>query len=149
MTVFLGSAALTALFAAVWVASACWVVVYVSGRTYGVGRGIAFVQTLHAWESPYRSPGWHAERSGIPMYLWWTDWDDAYYLNVPLWVLVAASALAVGVAWRFDILARRRARLNLCPKCNYDRAGLAVGAKCPECGAGAGSAKQSWADGAG
>ena len=25
--------------------------------------------------------------------------------------------------------------LNLCPKCNYDRAGLEAGAKCPECDA--------------
>ncbi len=46
-------------------------------------------------------------------------------------VLIATITAA---AWRFDTLARRRASLNLCPKCNYDRTGLAVGAVCPECG---------------
>ncbi|HVU63419.1 MAG TPA: hypothetical protein VHC70_05550 [Phycisphaerales bacterium] len=41
------------------------------------------------------------------------------------------------IAWRLDALANRRAGLNLCPKCNYDRAGLVAGAKCPECGSAA------------
>jgi len=36
---------------------------------------------------------------------------------------------------RLDMLARRRARIGCCPKCNYDRAGLAPGSVCPECGA--------------
>jgi hypothetical protein len=47
-------------------------------------------------------------------------------------------ALATVLAWRLDWLdarAARRARLNLCPKCNYDRAGIAKDAVCPECGA--------------
>ena len=50
---------------------------------------------------------------------------------MPLWVPALLLAIAV---WRLDTLARLRAKLNLCPKCNYDRAGLAVGAACPECG---------------
>jgi hypothetical protein len=54
---------------------------------------------------------------------------------VPMWPLPLAFVLASGIAWRLDILARRRARLNHCPKCSYDRIGLATGAKCPECGA--------------
>jgi len=29
----------------------------------------------------------------------------------------------------------RAARLNLCPKCGYDRAGIAAESVCPECGA--------------
>jgi uncharacterized OB-fold protein len=38
-------------------------------------------------------------------------------------------------AWWLDAKARRRILLNLCPNCSYDRAGLAMGAVCPECGA--------------
>jgi rubrerythrin len=44
--------------------------------------------------------------------------------------------MAMGMAaaaWYLEILARR-ARLNLCPKCKYDRTGIAAGAVCPECG---------------
>jgi hypothetical protein len=54
---------------------------------------------------------------------------------VPLWIPLTSAIAVTAVAWRFDILARRRTRLNLCPKCNYDRTGLAHCAKCPECGA--------------
>jgi hypothetical protein len=55
-------------------------------------------------------------------------------LDLPLWVPTAVMAGLTALGWRFDCLVRRRARLNLCPKCNYDRAGIAGDAKCPECG---------------
>jgi rubrerythrin len=50
-------------------------------------------------------------------------------------MFVLPSMIATGVAWRLDVLARRRDRLNLCPRCNYDRAGIGKDAVCPECGA--------------
>jgi hypothetical protein len=55
---------------------------------------------------------------------------------VPLWLPISVSLVAAVVAWRLDILSRRRARLNLCPTagCNYDRTGIPPDAKCPECG---------------
>jgi hypothetical protein len=58
-------------------------------------------------------------------------------LLLPLWPLVVGASLVTAIAWRLDALARRRARggLNLCPNCNYDRAGIAADALCPECGA--------------
>ena len=56
-------------------------------------------------------------------------------IRFPLWPLVVVLTCTTAAAWRLDTLARRRARLNLCPKCNYDRTGLAAGAVCPECGA--------------
>jgi hypothetical protein len=62
-------------------------------------------------------------------------WWSLFYF--PLWipaVLLASVILVINVRGRF---ARRRARLNLCPKCNYDRAGIAKDAVCPECGASA------------
>ena len=54
--------------------------------------------------------------------------------EAPLWSPLLVTLLITGVAWRVDALARRRAGLDLCPKCRYDRAGLATGAVCPECG---------------
>ena len=48
-----------------------------------------------------------------------------------------ARALALtdlGTGEPAEALSRRRARLNLCRKCNYDRTGLALDAVCPECG---------------
>ena len=35
---------------------------------------------------------------------------------------------------RADAIHAHRIRTNCCPKCNYDRTGLAQGAVCPECG---------------
>lgn len=56
-----------------------------------------------------------------------------------VWVcaLVAIAVVGTGIVafMRLDTLARRRARVNHCPKCNYDRAGLAKDVVCPECGA--------------
>jgi hypothetical protein len=57
--------------------------------------------------------------------------------EMTLWFPTAMTLLVTGVAWRLDTLARRRARVGLCPKCNYDRTGLPPGAVCPECGAAA------------
>jgi len=63
--------------------------------------------------------------------------------TVPLWIPAAASGFVTLTTlglWRLmDTFHRRRAlRLDLCPKCGYDRAGIAGDAKCPECGAGRG-----------
>jgi hypothetical protein len=58
-------------------------------------------------------------------------------LLIPLWWLIVPPLFMTAAAWRLDLLAGRRARLNLCPTCHYDRTGLAPGAACPECGAGA------------
>ena len=56
----------------------------------------------------------------------WQPWISAF--RQALQELAAAAR-------RLDALATRRARLNLCPKCNYDRTGLAATAVCPECAA--------------
>jgi hypothetical protein len=63
-----------------------------------------------------------------------TDMGMRAELWIPLWLPTLAGFVPTALAWRLDTLARRRARLNLCPKCRYDRAGLAVDARCPECG---------------
>ncbi len=57
--------------------------------------------------------------------------------NICLWPLAIVSATLAALGFVLDARARRRARVGLCPKCQYDRTGLAIGAVCPECGAGA------------
>ena len=54
------------------------------------------------------------------------------HLHVPLWapILVACGA---GVFWRRNLTVERK-RLGLCPPCGYDRRGLTIDTKCPECG---------------
>lgn len=61
------------------------------------------------------------------------SWQVVFPLYVPLILLAGASA----AAWAAQSRAARRARLGLCPKCRYDRAGLPAGVVCPECGASA------------
>ncbi len=65
---------------------------------------------------------------------------DEWYLWIGLWIPLILALTATAIAWRLDTLARRRARLNLCLKCDYDRSGLAKDAVCPECGSKGGPA---------
>ena len=139
-TIKWGGAAVTVLLVVVWIGSGWWDWGYY-GRRLGVGltRGeLSIVSDLrlkgwgHAgWESSF-DPNWRFPIGCFeyqPVYLGWT-------LYIPLWAPVVATSFVSYCAWRLDTLSRRRARVGLCPKCNYDRTGLAVGAVCPECGAG-------------
>jgi hypothetical protein len=54
--------------------------------------------------------------------------DSACFAAMLLGLITATGALG-----RFR-RARRRARLNHCPSCNYDRTGLPAASPCPECG---------------
>ena len=65
--------------------------------------------------------------------------SGGWYCNVPLWIPAALTLIPAGTVWIADSAARRRARMNLCPKCHYDRTGLAGNAVCPECGTSASS----------
>lgn len=83
-------------------------------------------------------PGFTLHATSRPGFLLWLEWHHypgvATWLSIPLWMIVVPCAAIALVAWRLEALARRRARLNLCPKCDYDRTGLAAGTVCPECG---------------
>lgn len=57
-----------------------------------------------------------------------------YFIEVPLHVPLALIALVTGGLFGNDTRRRRTAGTNRCAKCGYDRAGLAEGAACPECG---------------
>lgn len=89
-------------------------------------------------ESPARSSrslltDWVFERDRSPLLLlpdraslpWW------YHIRVPVSNLAVLTLVPGVILWRLD---RRRAA-HECPKCRYDRRGLAEGAGCPECGA--------------
>lgn len=88
------------------------------------------------WREP---PGWHV--ASAPSALGWTyeggGWARERWIAVPIWPVALSAAIMSLAAWRLDALARRCERVGACPKCRYDRAGLAPDAVCPECGAGA------------
>ena len=44
--------------------------------------------------------------------------------EIPLWFPLLIVALGTAYFWRRDMIAARRARAGMCPKCNYDRTGL-------------------------
>jgi len=70
----------------------------------------------------------------------WFVWKDSmtWAVGIPLWVFIAVCAGGTACAWRLDAVVLRRVRVDLCPKCDYDRTGLSAGAVCPECGSKAG-----------
>jgi hypothetical protein len=128
----------------------CWYAAYLpeaaaSARTCAIGRGALMI--AYAWSLPDGAKTvsvCSAERGDGPL-LWLPTWrfdDWPPSAAVPLWIVFLLAAAPTGVMFYRDHSAARRRRrgLNLCPKCNYDRAGIARDAKCPECGSGGGAA---------
>jgi hypothetical protein len=143
-TIKWGGSALTALLVAVWITSRTWGVSVVSngGRFLWVDSGrVGIGYRIDFANSSWRGLHW-IPTGGEPMY-WWLESvrGPGFSVNrVPLWMPVCLCLYGTIQAWRSDWRAariQRSARLNLCPKCNYDRAGIAAGAKCPECGSAA------------
>lgn len=60
------------------------------------------------------------------------------FVSLPLWILLVPIGLLAIWTWRRDTIAQR-ATNGQCLSCGYDRAGLASGARCPECGEGGGA----------
>ena len=139
-TVKWGGAVVTVLLVVVWIGS-WWFDAEWGGEAgpwVRVVRGGLMVG-LDETNPPYHT-GW---RTGSARFVhgdtWWfhtVQQGSDYSLHMPLWLFAGAAGVITVVAWRLDTLARRRARLNLCPKCGYDWAGLrgGAGAVCPECG---------------
>lgn len=117
-TIKWGAAAVTALLALVWIAGEFWSF----GWGGPPGRAVYFSGGLLLWGKAYV----FADGRG---------WGIDSPLPLPLWLPMVATLLPTAFVWWLDALARRRVRVNLCPSCDYDRTGLADGAKCPECGA--------------
>jgi hypothetical protein len=87
-----------------------------------------------AWVSPML--GWEVGGHPFKIQCWFNliRLPGFSFTGVPLWCLALPVGAITVHAWRVDVRARRAA-FNLCPKCDYDRTGLAAGAVCPECGA--------------
>ena len=141
-TIKWGGAALTMLLVAVGIGSGWWTVSWIgrSGIHVGAIYGRLIVRGTNRGSfggSP--GTGWYGGYMESQLG-WWFDWRTTprgWSVEAPFWLPSVISLLVTAVAWRLDTLARRRARLNLCPKCNYDRAGITGDAKCPECGSAA------------
>jgi hypothetical protein len=54
--------------------------------------------------------------------------------RMPMWPAALGSAVVLCVLPRLRIQKRRRLPVGGCTVCGYDRAGLTLEAKCPECG---------------
>ena len=143
---------MTVLLVVVWVGSFWWLFTGDSGFGLGIGvheRGLhvrlwdlespGLLRDLGVPTAPPRA-GWNYGYTAYAGCLWRccssrSPWEREF--QIPLWPVMAVCVLVTGAAWHRDTSLRRRARLKLCPKCGYDRAGLAAGAVCPECGSAA------------
>jgi hypothetical protein len=144
-TIKWGGAAVTVLLVVVWIGSGWIHYVFVNEPLVfhavhgGVGvqrwseRTIAFMRAAQ-----YRTvPDTLVEDFELGLWpeLAGPDSPFAWQAFLPIWPLILLVSALTCAAWRLDILSRRRAMLNLCPKCRYDRTGLPPQAPCPECGA--------------
>jgi hypothetical protein len=119
-----------------------------SGRQVGVAGGCFCFRA--APRTPFgingNPRGLCANQVSGPAYEWrWTQWNDlisgATNVDAPLWMLLPFLCVPTSFAWMAYAHARRRSggSPDVCPKCGYDRAGIAGDARCPECGATAGA----------
>jgi hypothetical protein len=114
-TIKWGGAAVTVLLAVVWLHYAIF-----GGASRTPPTPAPAPSNPHVWNSaPASAAGYHI-----------------YSIRQRFLPLALLMLIPTAAAWYLDTLARRRANEggNLCPNCRYDRAGLAAGAKCPECG---------------
>ncbi len=137
-TIKWGGAVVTVLLVVAWVGSGFRYLGYGTPSGYGVELSYGWMWISHELPRPQRIGLYFIDPKRVHYYGWWFDRYNVkgeWGIAIPMWLLCMSLSFPTGVAWRLDTLApRRRARLNLCPKCNYDRTGLAMGAVCPECG---------------
>jgi hypothetical protein len=81
--------------------------------------------------SPQITGEWSIGGVPLPLIPFW----PGFALNTLFYAVLACGLYHVPRVIR----RHRRARMNLCTECHYDRTGLAGDAKCPECGVAAGS----------
>jgi hypothetical protein len=134
-------AAVTVLLVGAWLSSAKWysAVTYAHDRGVILHTGWMLVERTGPFAiDPVFECGPYSDNSYEWASLWqWppVEWDRNGATSIALWLPAAVTTLITAAAWRLDAIARRRDRVGCCHSCNYDRAGLAAGAVCPECGA--------------
>ena len=138
-TVKWGGAGLTVLLVVVWIGSGWFSLTRgaMSGMTTTVGNG-CFVRFPFFAPDLTDEPFWKWSKKdsfSLESRFMWNRLGRSYHVQLPLWPLPLLSLLATAAAWRVDLKYLRRAREGACPACGCDRAGLAAGAVCPECGA--------------
>ncbi len=145
-TIKWGGAVVTVLLVVVWIGSGWWSAAAATdaGHSVTLTQGTWLVGKITS-ANPSAHGGFLLERWSPPLgprsayFRWWfnwTSWKQNWCLGIPGWIPTAFALLATAIAWRLDTIARRRERLYLCPKCNYDRTGITSDMKCPECGSG-------------
>ena len=140
-TVKWGGAGVTVLLAVLWIGSAWWMVgwIFADGDRYYVLSGQMGVYLRATVDSSVKEAEGICDRAPLRLH-WWFDSRQKFTYqaySIPLWPPFLLSLLATAAAWRSDAKHLRRAREGTCLACGYDRAGLAPGAVCPECGAAA------------
>ncbi len=144
-TVKWGGAGLSVVLLVVWIASARWKVEWTSEGTIRVA--IAYGSCIVADYDRQREVFAQMKAMGLAHtwevvavdgpFHWWFHALTApgvRVVHLPLWLPCLLSLLATAAAWRADAKYLRRVREGGCPACGYDRAGLAAGSLCPECG---------------
>ncbi len=149
-----GGAVVTALLVVVWIGSGWWGMSYQTTQRWAVQiHSGALLLSCENGTLVTLPMGWRFSGDWQnPRFEWrfaYDEWQSSSgpFFNIgvvqssiwrvcqiPLWFPTLMLLVLSVASWRFDTLAHRRARQNLCPKCNYDRTGLAAGAVCPECG---------------
>lgn len=143
-----GGLAATFLLCTIWLGSGWWSLRWITqwGGILGVARGsisigwvgespIAnYFQPCLLIQSPRSPPSYYTPGIG----LW--DWDvtlgerGVYGISFPAWFPLLLTGTFTALAWRADLLARRRALVGKCIACGYSLDGLPPNTPCPECG---------------
>jgi len=124
------------LIASAWATSSTYLLRY-NGRAW---TAQFYAGALMVFEEPSRRPYWSVGALTNPVKDRSTQWSfrlmggPPVVIVVPLWAPLLVAAITASVLWPMDHRADRRGRVGRCPKCGYDRRGLAADAKCPECG---------------
>ncbi len=161
-TIKWGGAVVTVLLVVVWIGSGWWEVwtpvAFVRAGELGLIKraytlppvGTTLPRTIPPTPLPTASVAWRLKLT--PFALNWTPRPLLQSVTtgysrvliqaelVTLWPFALVGVVCVLTSLVLDLLLSRRHGFGRCPKCNYDRTGLAAGAVCPECGAASSSA---------
>src|SRR6185436_6722557 len=116
-------AAATGLLITTWIGSAWFSWMWWPGGRYLVrvdSGSVTFFrvhETSHIRPADIVRPGTFVHAFFFALRPWCRTGPAVADVGVPMWILILPLAGATTTAWRLDTLARRRALLNLCPKC--------------------------------